>query len=58
MNRQDQASLDQRLKQGEVPEALGPELDEADWKCIDREPHARDERHAHSFVIETWDRSD
>jgi dihydrofolate reductase len=35
-----------------------PELDEADWKCIDREPHARDERHAHSFVIETWDRRD
>ena len=32
------------------------EIDEAEWKCVEREAHAMDERHAHSFVFETWDR--
>jgi dihydrofolate reductase len=35
-----------------------PEIDEADWRCVDRKPHPVDERHAHSFVFETWDRAD
>lgn len=35
-----------------------PELDARDFDCIDRAPHARDERHAHAFVIETWARRD
>jgi dihydrofolate reductase len=35
-----------------------PEIDEAVWKCVAREPHPRDERHVHSFVIETWDRAE
>ena len=33
-----------------------PELDPAKWTCVEREPHDVDERHAHPFVIETWDR--
>lgn len=33
-----------------------PELEEGDWTCIERTPHEVDERHAHAFVIETWDR--
>jgi dihydrofolate reductase len=33
-----------------------PELDEARWTCVERTPHAVDDRHAHAFVIETWDR--
>ena len=35
-----------------------PEIDEANWKCIARESHPIDERHAHSFTFETWDRVD
>ena len=35
-----------------------PELDPRDFECIDRAPHASDERHAHAFVIETWARRD
>lgn len=35
-----------------------PELDQRVWQCIDREPHEVDERHAHAFVIETWERRD
>lgn len=34
-----------------------PEIDEADWKCIAREAHPIDERHAHAFTFETWDRA-
>lgn len=33
-----------------------PEIDERLWECVEREPHAIDERHAHAFVIETWRR--
>ena len=33
-----------------------PEIDEAVFECIESEPHAIDERHAHSFTIETWQR--
>ena len=33
-----------------------PAIDESIWKCVDRSPHSIDERHAHSFVFETWDR--
>ena len=35
-----------------------PSLDETGWRCIRREPHAADERHAHAFTIETWERAD
>ena len=35
-----------------------PELDESEWKCVSRESHPADDRHAHSFTFETWDRSD
>jgi dihydrofolate reductase len=33
-----------------------PDLDETRWRCVQREPHPADERHAHAFTIETWDR--
>ena len=33
-----------------------PEIDEARWRCIERELHPIDERHAHSFTFETWER--
>ena len=35
-----------------------PEIDESIWRCIGRQPHAADERHAHAFTIETWERAD
>jgi dihydrofolate reductase len=35
-----------------------PELDPKHWRCVDREAHAIDERHAHTFAIETWNRVD
>ena len=33
-----------------------PEIDEALWHCVRRESHSIDERHAHAFTIETWER--
>lgn len=33
-----------------------PALDESLWRCSAREPHPADERHAHAFAIETWER--
>ncbi|MCR9092781.1 MAG: dihydrofolate reductase [bacterium] len=33
-----------------------PPLDPADWICTGRVPHDVDDRHAHAFVIETWER--
>jgi dihydrofolate reductase len=33
-----------------------PEIDEAIWECVDRQPHEIDARHAHAFTIETWQR--
>lgn len=33
-----------------------PEIDEADWQCVDRQLHPVDDRHAHAFAFETWDR--
>ncbi|MEZ4334841.1 MAG: dihydrofolate reductase [Myxococcota bacterium] len=35
-----------------------PELDERIWHCVERRPHASDERHAHAFVFERWERRD
>jgi dihydrofolate reductase len=35
-----------------------PQIDESIWRCIRREPHPADERHAHAFTIETWERAD
>lgn len=35
-----------------------PELDERIWRCVERRPHGRDERHAHAFVFERWERRD
>lgn len=35
-----------------------PEIDPKQWRCIEREPHPIDERHAHAFTIETWERRD
>jgi len=35
-----------------------PEIDEANWQCVDRQLHLPDERHAHGFAFETWDRVD
>jgi dihydrofolate reductase len=35
-----------------------PALDETRWRCTAREPHPADERHAHAFTIETWERRD
>lgn len=33
-----------------------PELDPKRWQCVARELHARDERHAHAFAFERWER--
>ena len=33
-----------------------PEIDESVWRCIRREGHPADERHAHDFTFETWER--
>ena len=33
-----------------------PEIDETIWHCVERVPHDPDERHAHAFTIETWER--
>ena len=33
-----------------------PEIDSRDWICVERRPHDVDARHAHAFVIETWER--
>lgn len=33
-----------------------PEIDEDRWRCIERRPHAPDDRHRHAFVFETWER--
>jgi len=35
-----------------------PEVDETVWQCVERRPHPVDERHAHPFVFEVWDRVD
>jgi dihydrofolate reductase len=35
-----------------------PEIDPSRWRCVERRPHAPDERHAHAFVFETWERVD
>lgn len=33
-----------------------PELEAHAWSCVTETPFPIDERHAHAFVIETWDR--
>lgn len=33
-----------------------PELDLRVWHCVERTPHAADERHAHPFAFERWER--
>ena len=33
-----------------------PELEAHAWSCVTETPFPVDERHAHAFVIETWDR--
>lgn len=33
-----------------------PDIDPAVWRCVRREPHEADERHAFAFAIETWER--
>lgn len=33
-----------------------PAIDESQWRCLDRDPHPADSRHAHAFTIETWER--
>lgn len=33
-----------------------PMLDERIWHCVERRPHVPDERHAHAFVFERWER--
>jgi len=33
-----------------------PELEAGDWARVDASPFEPDDRHAHAFVIETWDR--
>ena len=35
-----------------------PEIDESQWKRVAADPHEPDERHAHAFVFETWERRD
>jgi dihydrofolate reductase len=33
-----------------------PDVDERRFRCVDREPHPIDDRHAFAFTIETWHR--
>jgi dihydrofolate reductase len=33
-----------------------PEIDATDWECVATDEHEADDRHAHAFVIETWNR--
>ncbi len=33
-----------------------PELDPNVWQCVERRPHDADERHAHAFAFERWER--
>lgn len=33
-----------------------PTIDGSQWRCLDRDPHPADARHAHAFTIETWER--
>lgn len=33
-----------------------PEIDETIWECVEREEHSVDDRHAHGFTIERWER--
>jgi dihydrofolate reductase len=33
-----------------------PALDEAVWTCVERKAHAIDDRHAHAFAFERWER--
>lgn len=37
-------------------DAYFPEFDERHWRCVSREPHPADERHAHKFAFEVWER--
>jgi dihydrofolate reductase len=34
-----------------------PEIDWTRWRCVRREPHAADDRHAYPFVIEVFERA-
>jgi len=33
-----------------------PEIDESLWRCVRRQAHAADDRHAFDFTFETWER--
>jgi len=33
-----------------------PAIDESQWRCLERDRHPADARHAHAFTIETWER--
>lgn len=33
-----------------------PEIDETHWRCVRREAHNADDRHAFDFTFETWER--
>jgi len=34
-----------------------PAFGEPEWRCVHRERHERDERHAHAYSFETWERN-
>ncbi|MBW2272349.1 MAG: dihydrofolate reductase [Deltaproteobacteria bacterium] len=38
-------------------DAFFPALEKAHWKLVDEERHAADERHAHAFTFQTFDRA-
>lgn len=33
-----------------------PDFDTAEWKLVDEDAHEADDRHAHAFTIQTWER--
>lgn len=37
-------------------DARFPAIDETIWQCVERVPHPADERHAHAFTFERWER--
>lgn len=39
-------------------DAFFPELDSAQWRCIEREAHQRDDAHAFDYTFTTWVRNE
>jgi dihydrofolate reductase len=45
-----------RVEAAPAGDVYFPPVDWSQWRCVDRKPHGVDDRHAHPFDIETWQR--